>query len=135
MGFLHQDNNYFGLDIGTTAIRLVQLKGTGSSRPVLVTYGDIKVPPGVTTSDSSLDREKVAGLVKQLVRNTKASTRDVIVGLPSSAIFASVITTPQLSHAELEKAIKYQSDQYIPMALDQVQLDWAVLGQGANEHE
>jgi type IV pilus assembly protein PilM len=53
----------------------------------------------------------------------------VVVGLPSNKVFTTVITTPKLDNAQLAKAIRYQAEQYIPMALDQVKLDWAVVDQ------
>lgn len=134
MGLLSQESNYFGLDIGSTAIRLVQLKDSGS-RPVLVSYGEVKVPFGLTTSDSQLDRDKIVTHIKQLVNETRTTTKNVVAGLPSANIFASVITTPKLSHAELSKAIKYQADQYIPMALTEVKLAWEVLGSGKTAEE
>jgi type IV pilus assembly protein PilM len=134
MSLLKQETNYFGLDIGATAIRLVQLKGSGG-RPVLVTYGEVTVPVGLTASDSSLDRNKIAEHIRELVRETRVSTNHVVVGLPSASVFASVITTPKLTPTELSKAIKYQADQYVPMSLDEVKLDWAILGQGKTEDE
>jgi type IV pilus assembly protein PilM len=134
MGLLRQESNYFGLDIGSTAVRLVQLKGSGA-RPVLVTYGEVKVPAGLTVSDSSLDRQKVAEYIRQLVKETRVSTNHVVLGLPSANVFASVISTPKLTPAELGKAINYQADQYIPMALSEVKLDWAILDSGKSDDE
>ena len=134
MGLLSQESNYFGLDIGSTAIRLVQLKSSGS-RPALISFGEVKVPVGLTTSDSALDRDKIAEFIRQLVKETRIGTKNVVVGLPSASIFAAVISTPILNHADLSKAIKYQADQYIPMALEYVKLDWAVLGPGKTAEE
>ncbi|HSH31160.1 MAG TPA: type IV pilus assembly protein PilM [Candidatus Saccharimonadales bacterium] len=134
MGLLDHETNYFGLDIGSTAIRLVQLRASGA-KSNLVTYGSVPVPAGLTTSDSQLDQDKVAGVIRQLVKDARVSTKNVVAGLPSTSIFATVITTPKLSHAELAKAIKFQADQYVPMALDQVKLDWSVVGAGAGDNE
>lgn len=134
MGLLNQETNYFGLDIGSSAIRLVQLRGAGG-KPVLVTYGDVKVPDNLTGSDAPGDRVKIAELIKQLMRDTRVGTKNVVAGLSSSNVFASVITMPKLSHAEIDKAIKYQADQYIPMPLNEVKIDWSLLGPGANDQE
>lgn len=126
MSLFNKEDNYFGLDIGSTGIRLVQLKKSGA-KPALVTYGHIPVPAGMTTSDAAIDLDRVADAIKQLVRETKVSTKNVVAGLPSAKVFASVITTPTLSDSELAKAIKYQAEQYVPMALDQVKMDWSVV--------
>ncbi len=134
MGLLTKENNFFRLDIGTTAMRLVQLRGAGG-RPLLVTQGDVSVTSSVTASDSTLERTKLAQVIAQLVSDSGVSTNKVVIGLPSSTIFASVINTPKLSEAELGKAIKYQADQYIPMPLDQVKLDWSVIGPTVDQKE
>ena len=126
MGLFTSDTTYFGLDIGSTAIRFVQLK-RGGGNPVLVNYGQISMPIGLSSSDAAGDRDKVAELVKQLLKEKRVTEKNAVVGLASNKIFASVITTPKLDNAELAKAIKFQAEQYIPMAVDQVKLDYAVV--------
>jgi type IV pilus assembly protein PilM len=128
MGLFVKDTEFFGLDIGSTAIRLVQLR-RGSVHPALVAYGAIAVPANLTASDSKMDQDKIADLIKQLLRENHVSLKNVVVGLPSNKVFATVITTPKLDNSQLSKAIRYQAEQYIPMALDQVKLDWAVVDQ------
>lgn len=129
MGIFVKDTDFFGLDIGSTAIRLVQLR-RGGSHPALTAYGHIAVPGNVTTSDSKMDHDKVSELIRQLVRENHISTKNVVVGLPASKVFATVITTPKIDNAQLSKAIRYQAEQHIPMAIDQVKLDYAVLDTG-----
>jgi type IV pilus assembly protein PilM len=128
MGLFVKDTEFFGLDIGSTSIRLVQLRRS-TSHPALVAYGAVPVPGNITTSDSKLDQDKVSELIRQLVRENRVTLKDVVVGLPSNKVFATVITTPKLEQAQLAKAIKYQAEQYIPMAISQVKLDWAVIGE------
>ncbi len=131
MALFASETNYFGLDIGSTGIRLVQLK-KGGTKPYLVTYGAVSTPRDLTLSDAPADRAELAKLIGQLVKDSRVSTRKVVAGLPSSKVFATVITTPKLSEAELAKAIKFQAEQYIPMALDQVKLDYSVLETSAD---
>jgi type IV pilus assembly protein PilM len=128
MSLFKSDTTYFGLDIGSTAIRFVQLK-RGGANPVLVNYGQIAMPMGLAASDAAGDRDKVSELITQLLRDKKVTEKNVVVGLASNKIFASVITTPKLDNAELAKAIRFQAEQYIPMAFDQVKLDYAVVDQ------
>jgi type IV pilus assembly protein PilM len=128
MGLFVKEVDFFGLDIGSTAIRLVQLR-PGSEHPALVAYGALPVPGNITSSDSQMDHDKIAELIAQLVRENQVPLKDVVVGLSANKIFATVITTPKLENAQLAKAIRYQAEQYIPMALDQVKLDWTVVDQ------
>lgn len=134
MGIISREGDYFGLDIGETAIRVVQLKKSGG-KPSLVSYGDAPLAANALHSDSQADVSRVAATVAQLVKDLKLTTKNVVAGLPASKVFASIITTPKLTQAEMEKAIKFQADQYIPMAVDQVKLDWSILGPGRSENE
>ena len=128
MGFFVKDTEFFGLDIGSTAVRLAQLR-RGGAHPALVAYGALPVPQNLVFSDSKLDQDKISELVKQLVHENRVSAKNVVVGLPANKVFATVITTPKLDNTQLGKAIRYQAEQYIPMALDQVKLDWTVIDQ------
>lgn len=134
MGLLEKDINYFGLDIGSTALRLVQLKKTADN-PALVTYGSVVLPPDLVNSDSNINQDTLAAAIKKLVKDLGVSTNNVVVGLPAASLFSSVITTPKLVGAELAKGIRLQADQYIPMSLDQAKLDWAVVGAGKTDTE
>ena len=128
MGLFVKETEFFGLDIGSTAVRLVQLR-RGSQHPALVAYGALPVPANLTSSDSQIDQDKLSELIQQLVRENRVTLKNVVVGLSATKVFATVITTPKLDNAQLAKAIRYQAEQYIPMALNQVKLDWSVIGQ------
>jgi type IV pilus assembly protein PilM len=133
MGFFDKEVEYFGIDVGSGGIRLVQLKR--GAKPSLVTYGHVAVAGNVTMSDSPADITKVAAVVKQLVKDAKVTTKYVVAGVPSSKVFASIVTTPKLAHNELGKAIQLQADQYIPMSIKDVKLDYVVIGPGKTEQE
>jgi type IV pilus assembly protein PilM len=134
MGFFVKDTEFFGLDIGSSAIRLAQLR-RGGAHPALVAYGALPVPQNLVFSDAKLDQDKISELVKQLVRENRVSAKNVVVGLPANKVFATVITTPKLDNAQLAKAIRFQAEQYIPMALDQVKLDWSVIDQSKDGNQ
>ncbi len=134
MALFNTDNDYFGLDIGETGIRLVQLRKS-AGKPVLVTLGDIPVPGNLLMSDAPIDQDKLSSIIRQLVKDLGVSTNSVALGLPANKVYAAVITTPKLTEAELSKAIRFQADQYVPVAIDQVKLDWTVLGPGKTDNE
>ena len=83
MGLFVKDTDFFGLDIGSSSIRLVHLR-RGGSNPALVAYGSVSVPGNITTSDSKMDQDKVSELIRQLVRENHVTLKDVVVGLPSN---------------------------------------------------
>lgn len=126
-GLLSAGGDFFGLDIGTTAIRLVQLRGSGTPK-ALVKYAYVPVDANLSVSDSKADQLKLATAVQQLVAQTRPGTRNVAVGIPSSRVFTTVADVDRLPAGELAKAIQYQADSLIPTPLDESKIDWALIG-------
>jgi len=120
-------SNFFGLDIGTTAIRLVQLTGTGPTK-TLVKYAYVPVDSKIVLSDSKADQQKVLQIITDLLAQAQVTTKDVAVGVPSTRVFTTVVDFDRLSGNELGKALKYQADSFIPTPVDQSKIDWAVIG-------
>lgn len=134
MKLLPQEDNYFGLDLGSSSIKLAQLREL-HGRPSLVTYGDIEIADNLLLSDSEIDQGKVSELIKQLADDAKVTTKNVVASLNASQSYTAIIKTPKLSHDELAESIKYQADKVIPMAIDQVKLDWAVVAEDPDTQE
>ncbi len=120
-------SNFFGLDIGTTAIRLVQLTGSGSTK-TLTKYAYVPVDSKVVVSDSKADQQKMLKVIGDLLTQAQITTRDVAVGVPSTRVFTTVIDFDRLPANELAKALKYQADSFIPTPIDQSKIEWAVIG-------
>lgn len=125
--FLSTTGDFFGLDIGTTAIRLVQLRGSSSPK-ALVKYAYEPVDPNLSESDSPADQQKLAQTVQGLVEQARLSTRNVAVGIPSSRVFTTVADVDRLPGGELAQAIRYQADSLIPTPLNESKIDWALIG-------
>ncbi|MGC1176705.1 MAG: type IV pilus assembly protein PilM [Candidatus Saccharimonadales bacterium] len=119
--------DFFSLDIGTTAIRLVQLRGSSTPK-ALVKYAYVPVDSNIALSDSKADQQKLAQTVAQLVKQAGVSTKNVAVGIPSSRVFTTVADVERMSDAELAKAIPYQADALIPTPLAESKIDWALIG-------
>jgi len=119
-------NSVIGLDIGSHSIKLIELaKDRGVA--TLLAAGSIPTPPKALTSNIAADQEAVAVAVKKLVIDTGARTKNVNLSLPESQVFTRVIEVPQLSQRELASAIKYEAEQYIPLPLEQVNVDFSIL--------
>lgn len=119
--------DFFGLDIGTTAIRVVQLNGSGDNK-VLARYGYMPIEPNIANSDAAADRQKVAKSVTELVRATGISARNVAVGLPAQRVFTTVVDIDRLSQNEIAQSIQLQADSLIPTPMADSKIDWAVVG-------
>lgn len=120
-------SDFFGLDIDSSAIRVVQLRGGGNAK-TLVRYGSMPVDTKTAQSDAQADQKRLSSMVASLVQQTGLTVKDVVVGLPSNKMFTTVVDFPKLSPAELDKTIRYQMDSHIPMNITESKVDWAVLG-------
>lgn len=127
MSILSGISSFFGLDIGTTGIRLVELRGTGATK-TLVKYAYLPVDAKLSQSDSKADQQKIAQLISTLVSEAKLTTKNVAVGLPSNKVFTTVADMDRLSPSELGKALMYQADSLIPTPPAESKIDWALLG-------
>lgn len=124
--------DFFALDIGTTAVRLVQLRRAGDTW-TLVKYGSAPVDIKVSTSDAPEDQRRLGEVITSLITQAGITTRNVVVGIPSNKTFATVVDMPDLPAQELASTIKYQAEQYIPMAIDEVKIDWSILGKSLRD--
>jgi type IV pilus assembly protein PilM len=127
MSILSGVSSFFGLDIGSSAIRLVELRGTGPQKS-LAKYAYVPIDPKLAISDAKADQQKLMQAVNDLVSQAHLLTRDVAVGLPSQRVFTSVADVDHLSGAEMGRAIRYQADALIPTPLAESKIDWALLG-------
>jgi len=130
--FLSGSSDFFGLDIGTTALRLVELRGTGSPK-TLVKYAYVPLDASLALSDSKADQQKLAQAVTQLVSQAHLATRNVAVGIPSSRVFTTVADVDRLPMNELAKAIRYEADSLIPTPLAESKVDWALIGDSPSD--
>lgn len=124
--------DYFALDIGTRSIRIVQLGGSNGHWH-LEHVGYTGLAPDARLGGSEEARKKFGATLVSAVGQAGIKTHDVVVGLPASKTFTTVIELPIMSDAELRNTLKYQADQYIPMPLDDAKVDWAVLGQSPTD--
>lgn len=132
MSILSGVSSFFGLDIGTTGVRLVELRGSGPTRG-LVKYAYVPIDVKLAQSDSKSDQQRLAQVIANLVAEAKPSSKNVAVGLSSKRVFSTVVDFERLDNHELGKAIRYQADSLIPTPPDESKIDWAVLGDSPKE--
>lgn len=127
MSILSGVSDFFGLDMGSTALRAVQLRGSGPVKALDI-YGQMPVGDNLTMSDSKLDQQKLAQVIKEFIHQVGISSKNVAVNLPSHRVFTTVIDLDRMPPAELAKSINYQAESFIPTPPDQSKIDWAIIG-------
>ena len=120
-------SDFFGLDLGTTFARAVELKGSGPIKD-LYKYGSAAFEGTIAISEAKADQSKVMAVISQMLKDSGISTKNVAVNLASNRVFTTVIDLDKLPENELAKTIKFQADSYIPTPLAESKIDWAVIG-------
>ncbi len=115
-----------GLDIGSHSMKIVELGKQGNSY-VLLTAGTAPTPPKVLGATAQAEIEGLAAAIRKLAKDVGVKSKSVNVALPESQVFTRVIEVPQLSRQELASSIKWEAEQYIPLPLDQVTMDFTIL--------
>ena len=134
MGLFSSETNTIGIDVGSSAVRVVQLKKT-ANKPSLVAFGMAQLPKNIAQSDSRLDQQKVAHIIKQVVKSANVSTKNVVASLPGSAVFTTVVKLPPMNSRELPQAVRYQAEQNIPLKIEEVKIDWQVIRENPTTKE
>lgn len=133
MAIIKGVGDFFGLDIGTTGVRAVQLAPAGNGRWSLRHYGYAPIDIKTATSNSAEARHRLGEVIMTVVGQSGIKTKNVAIGLSANKTFVTVVDMPSSSEAELKNTIKYQIDQYIPMSLDEAKVDWSLLGQSLHD--
>jgi len=121
-----------GLDVSSSSVKLVELGRNKAGQLVLERCAIEPLERGWVTDGNIEKFDEVAEAVRRLVKKSGAKTRNVAMALPPSAVITKKIVLPGgLSDVELEMQVEAEANQYIPFPLDEVSLDFCVIGPSA----
>ncbi len=124
-----------GLDISSTAVKLLEL-GKSGDRLRVESYAVEPLPPNSVIEKNISDVEAVGEAIKRAVKRSGSRTKFAAAAVAGSAVITKTVSMPaNLSEDELEQQIQLEADQYIPYPLEEVNLDFEVLGSTENDPE
>jgi type IV pilus assembly protein PilM len=118
-----------GLDIGSSAVKAVELKTAGKGYKVSA-FGTEPVPPDSIVDGAILDGLAVAEAIKRLFLERKFQSREVAASLSGNAVIVKKISLPVMTDTELAESIYWEAEQYIPFDIQDVNLDYQVVDRG-----
>ncbi len=122
-----------GLDISSSSVKLVELGHDGAGNLVLENCAIVPLERGWITDGNIEKFDEVADAVRRLVKKSGTKTKNVAMALPPSAVITKKIVLPGgMSDQELEMQVEAEANQYIPFPLDEVSLDFCIVGPSAN---
>jgi len=129
MGFLDLKYEAFGLDVNDLSLKLVKLKkkrkGFG-----LDFFNEVRIAPNIIEDGVVKDEASLVKIIKSVYENAKGrgmKTKYVVASLPEEKSFSQVIQMPKMSDEELRLAVPFEAENYIPLPIDQVYLDFQVI--------
>jgi type IV pilus assembly protein PilM len=121
-----------GLDISSTAVKLLELSrstGRSGTQYRVESYAVEPLPANAVVEKNIADVDAVGEAIKTVVRRSGSKARQAAVAVSGSAVITKIISMPAaLTDREMESQIQLEADQYIPYPLDEVNLDFEVLG-------
>jgi type IV pilus assembly protein PilM len=118
-----------GLDIGSSAVKAVELKAVGKGYKVTA-FGTEPLPPDSIVDGAIIDGASVADAIRRLFDGHGIKTREVAASLSGNAVIVKKISLPIMSDAELAESIYWEAEQYIPFDIQDVNLDYQILDRG-----
>jgi type IV pilus assembly protein PilM len=115
-----------GLDIGSSGIKLVQLKES-RGRYILQKFGFKPLEPEVIVDGTVMDEGRVVSAIKELFEETKIKVKQVAVSISGHAVIIKKISLPPMPDEELEGQVRLAAEQYIPFDINEVNIDFSVL--------
>lgn len=116
-----------GIDIGSSSIKLIQLK---ESKGVyqLQNLAIAPLPPEAIVDNAIMDTTAVVSAVRNLVESHKIKTKNVVTSISGHSVIIRKISLPMMTEDELEASIQWEAEQYIPFEISEVNLDFQILG-------
>jgi len=129
MDFLTLRPKAFGLDFSDLSLKIIKLKKKGRFLD-LSAWGEIKIKKGIIEEGEVKDPQALCSIIKDnllKIKGGKLKTKNVVASLPEKNAFLQVIHMPKMSKEELNKAVPFEAENYIPLPVNEVYLDFQVI--------
>src|SRR5438874_1483405 len=121
-----------GLDIGSSSVKLVQLKEAKRGY-VLEAFGVAPLPPEAIVDGALMNSTAIVEAIRQLITQYKLKSREVAIGVSGHSVIIKKISMPRMTQEELEESIQWEAEQYIPFDVKDVNIDTQILNPDAND--
>jgi len=123
--------NLVGLDIGSSAVKLVELREGREGKFQLVRAGLENLSPEAIVDGAIMDSSLVVETITRLLSTTNVKNPNVAVAISGHSVIVKKIQLPTMPEEELSESIRWEAEQYVPFDINDVYLDYVVLEPGA----
>jgi len=133
-------STYLGVDIGTTSLKVAEIKKSGQGKPELLNYGYLesldyleRANAAFQTSTLRVEEESLAKFLRALMKQSGIAPAPVVGSISAFSVFSTLIEVPALPDEDIKKSMPLQAKQYVPMPINEVALDWMKVGERVAE--
>lgn len=133
MALLNRTRSAVAIDIGSSAIKLVELEADRTGKHRLLRFGAAPVPPEAVVDGAFMNTSAIVGAIRELVARQRVKTREAVVAVSGNSVIIKRISLPVMTQDELEESITWEAEQYIPFDVNDVNIDVHILRGQADE--
>ncbi len=126
--YLNPKLDFFGLDISDTSLKLAKIKKEKEGFS-LSAYGKKELTPGIIEKGKVKDEDLLASEIRKLAKRKKLENDYVATSLPEEKSFFQIIQIPKVKRSRLKKMIEYEAEDYIPLAVEDIYLDYEIISE------
>ena len=123
-----RESNYLSLDIGSSSIKMLEVRGSDAGLYVL-NAAVSPLPPTAVQNNMIQEPQDVAEAIRLLVENNRVKTKEVVTAVPGPAVIIKQVTFPAQPPENLEETVLFEAGNFIPESLENVNLDYQVIGE------
>ena len=131
--------NLAGVDIGTASIKVAEIK-EGSPKSQFLNYGVVEASTHLErqneafqTSSLKLSEKQATEALKELFKESKINTKNVVASIPSFSSFTTFFNLPLMNEEDTRKAMSFQIKKYLPLPISEVKIEWIKVGERDTE--
>ncbi len=130
LGFNFGKKRVLGIDIGTSALKVIELEIQDGKPPYLSNYAWMAIPEIIkreSDGEDSFFEKKIPECLKRLYKEADFKAKDAYVSISAFGGLVTLIELPEMPEENLEQAVRFEAHKYIPTSMDEVTVSWEVL--------
>ncbi len=125
-------NSIIGLVIDSREIRAIEIRGS-QKKPIVVAWGKVKLPEGIVKEGKIINSQLFGASLERLFVENGFKGRDVYLGVNNQDIIIRFATFPKVSEDKVRSMIYFQAQEYMPISLEELELDYIVVSEKKTE--
>ncbi len=131
---LGKKKDVIGLDIGSSSVKLVELK-EGKNGYKLQNLAISPLPPEAIVDGALMDSATIIDTIRDVIATSKTKLKDTVTSVSGHSVIVKKISLPLMTEAELEESIQWEAERYIPFDINDVNIDFQILGSAPENPE